>query len=151
MKAGRMEIINNFSPYLVENNRKQVCITVEYFCSDNDDIWCQSDEDFLKMVRAELKQMNIAADEDFISSKSIRIDKAYPAYFGTYKDFNLIKEFLDSIDNLYPVGRNGMHKYNNMDHSILTAMETVDCIIGKNFDKSKIWEVNTEQEYHESK
>ena len=151
MKAGRMEIINNFSPYLVENNRKQVCITVEYFCSDNDDIWSQSDEDFLKMVRAELKQMNIAADEDFISSKSIRIDKAYPAYFGTYKDFNLIKEFLDSIDNLYPIGRNGMHKYNNMDHSILTAMETVDCIIGKNFDKSKIWEVNTEQEYHESK
>ncbi len=151
VKAGRMEIINNFSPYLVKENRNQVCVTVEYFCSDNDDLWQQKDQDFLKTALDELVQMEIADADDFLSSKSFKIEKAYPAYFGSYKDFGVIKDFINSIPNLYPMGRNGMHKYNNMDHSILTALETVDCIVQKNSDKSLIWEVNTEQSYHEEK
>ena len=150
VKAGRMEIINNFSPYLVKDNKNQVCITVEYFCSDTDQIWTQSDEDFLKMALDELAQMDIIQKEDFISQKSFKIEKAYPAYFGSYKNFGVIKDYINSITNLYPIGRNGMHKYNNMDHSILTALETVDCITSKT-DKSAIWEVNTEQSYHEEK
>ncbi|MCQ2740503.1 MAG: NAD(P)/FAD-dependent oxidoreductase [Alphaproteobacteria bacterium] len=149
-KAGRMEIINNFSPYLVKNNKDQVCITVEYFCSDTDEIWTQDEDDFLDMVMGELEQMDIAAKEDFISRTSYKIEKAYPAYFGAYKDFGVVKDYLNSVTNLYPIGRNGMHKYNNMDHSILTALETVDCIT-RSTDKSSIWEVNTEQAYHEQK
>ena len=151
VKAGRMEIINNFSPYLVKNNKNEVCVTVEYFCSDNDDLWNMTDEDFLSLAMSELIKMNIAQKEAFISQKSFKIAKAYPAYFGSYKDFHVVKDFLNSIKNLYPVGRNGMHKYNNMDHSILTALETADCILGKNSDKTAIWNVNTEQVYHEKK
>lgn len=151
VKAGRMEIINNFSPYLIKNNRNQVCITVEYFCSDNDILWQQSDEEFLKMALDELVQMNIAKAEDFISHKSFKIEKAYPAYFGSYGNFDIVKEYINSIDNLYPIGRNGMHKYNNMDHSILTALETVDCILSPDKDKNIIWKVNTEKSYHEEK
>lgn len=151
VKAGRMEIINNFSPYLIKNNRNQVCITIEYFCSDDDNIWQQSDEAFLKMALEELVQMNIAKAEDFISQKSFKIEKAYPAYFGSYENFDIVRKYIDSIDNLYPVGRNGMHKYNNMDHSILTALETVDCILSPNKDKTMVWKVNTEKSYHEEK
>ena len=150
VKAGRMEIINNFSPYLVKNNKTQVCITVEYFCGDKDDLWKMSDKDFLDFAAAELVQMKIADEADFIESKSFKIEKAYPAYFGTYKDFSVVRDFINSIENLYPVGRNGMHKYNNMDHSILAALETVDCITQKT-DKSIIWNINTEQSYHEEK
>ena len=149
--CGRMEIINNFSPYLVKDNKNQVCITVEYFCSDSDEIWTQSDESFLQMAFGELMQMEIVEKDSFIFQKSFKIEKAYPAYFGSYKDFNLIRDFINSIPNLYPMGRNGMHKYNNMDHSILTALETVDCIVKKSIDKSAIWQVNTEQSYHEKK
>lgn len=151
VKAGRMEIINNFSPYLIKNNKNQVCVTVEYFCSDNDELWKQSEDKFLKFSLDELIKMGIAEENDFISQKSFKIEKAYPAYFGSYKDFGIIKDFINSIPNLYPMGRNGMHKYNNMDHSILTALETVDCINGKTTDKSFIWNVNTEQTYHEEK
>ena len=151
VKAGRMEIINNFSPYLVRNNKEQVCITVEYFCSDTDALWTMSDENFLNLALSELIQMDIVHQGDDISRKSFKVEKGYPAYFGTYKDFEIIKDFLNSIPNLYPVGRNGMHKYNNMDHSILTALETVDIITGKTSDKSTIWKVNTEQVYHEEK
>ena len=149
-KAGRMEIINNFSPYLVQQNKNQVCITVEYFCSDNDDLWTASDEDFLKTAFDELVRMDIVETQEFISQKSFKIEKAYPAYFGSYKDFDIVRSFIDGIPNLYPIGRNGMHKYNNMDHSILTALETVDCITQKT-DKTAIWQVNTEQSYHETK
>ena len=151
IKAGRMEIINNFSPYLVKNNRNQVCVTVEYFCSDNDELWTQNDEDFLKMAFVELVKINIAKPEDFMEQKSYKIEKAYPAYFGSYKNFEIVKDFINSVENLYPIGRNGMHKYNNMDHSILTALETVDCILSSNGNKSAIWDVNTEQSYHEIK
>lgn len=151
VNAGRMEIINNFSPYLVKDNKKQVCVTVEYFCSDSDKLWTQSDEDFLKMAFAELVKINIAKHEDFIEQKSYKVEKAYPAYFGSYKNFEIVKDFINSVENLYPIGRNGMHKYNNMDHSILTALETVDCILSSNGNKSAIWDVNTEQSYHEIK
>jgi len=151
VKAGRMEIINNFSPYLVKNNKNQVCVTVEYFCSDDDELWLQNDEDFLKKAFAELVKMNIAKSEDFIEQKSFKIEKAYPAYFGSYKNFEIVKDFINSVDNLYPIGRNGMHKYNNMDHSILTALETVDCILSPKGDKTAVWEVNTEQSYQEIK
>ena len=151
VKAGRMEIINNFSPYLVKDNKNKVCITVEYFCSDTDNLWTMSDDDFCGMAMAELEKMDIAKKKETIKQKSFKVEKAYPVYFGAYKDFDVIKEYINSISNLYPVGRNGMHKYNNMDHSILTAMETADCILTGTPDKASIWQINTEQAYHEEK
>lgn len=151
VKAGRMEIMNNFSPYVVKDNKNTVCLTVEYFCSDTDDLWTMSEEKFLQLALNELVQMDIAEKDQFISQKSFKIAKAYPAYFGSYQHFNIVKEFIDSIPNLYVIGRNGMHKYNNMDHSVLTALETVDCITGKTTDKTAVWNINTEQIYHEEK
>ena len=103
------------------------------------------------MAFAELVKINIAKPEDFMEQKSYKVEKAYPAYFGSYKNFEIVKDFINSMENLYPIGRNGMHKYNNMDHSILTALETVDCILSSNDNKSAIWDVNTEQSYHEIK
>ena len=151
VRAGRLEIMNNFSPYLVKDNKNQVCLTVEYFCSDTDDLWTMSDESFCYLALSELIQMGFVDEKDFISQKSFKVEKGYPVYFGAYKDFDLVKDFINSIPNLYPIGRNGMHKYNNMDHSILAALETVDCIISGTSSKESIWEVNTEQEYHEEK
>ena len=149
--AGRLEIMNNFSPYMIKDNKNQVCITVEYFCSDTDDLWTMPDDVFCRLVLSELVQMGFVDEKDVISQKSFKVEKGYPVYFGTYKDFDTVKEYINSIPNLYPIGRNGMHKYNNMDHSILTALETVDCIIGKTPSKESIWKVNTEQSYHEEK
>ena len=81
----------------------------------------------------------------------IKTTKAYPAYFGAYYELDKVQKFLDSIPNLYCVGRNGQHRYNNMDHSMLTAMEAADAIISGNTDKTALWNVNTEKEYHETK
>lgn len=151
VKAGRMEIINNFSPYLVKDNQHTVCITVEYFCSDDDELWTESEEDFLNFALNELSEMEIIDKSELKEQAAFKISKAYPAYFGTYQDFNQVREFIDSVANLYPVGRNGMHKYNNMDHSILTALESVDCIMNPQKKKTDIWSINTEQTYHEKK
>ena len=145
--AGRMEIINNFSPYLVKNNKNQVCLTVEYFCSDGDRFWTMSDEEFCDFALSELVKMDIVEENSALSRKAYRVEKAYPVYFGGYKDFDILKDFINSIPNLYPVGRNGMHKYNNMDHSILTGMETADSILTGKPDKPSVWKVNTEKEY----
>lgn len=149
--TGRLEIMNNFSPYLVKDNKNEVCLTVEYFCSDTDDLWNMPDDVFCRLALSELVQMGFADEKDFILQKSFKVEKGYPVYFGAYKSFDIVKEYINSIPNLYPIGRNGMHKYNNMDHSILTALETVDCIVKGNPSKETIWAVNTEQEYHEEK
>ena len=86
-----------------------------------------------------------------LDAKVIKVPKTYPAYFGSYSEFNQIRNFTDTIENLFLVGRNGMHKYNNQDHSMLTAMQAVQNIINNDTDKSNIWFINTEEEYHEQK
>ena len=151
VKMGRMEIINNFSPYLMKDVKNEVCLTLEYFCNEKDDIWKMSEDEFLSLIMTELEKMGIADKKNFISGTSFKIYKAYPAYFGSYKDFGKIKDFLNTIGNLYPMGRNGMHHYNNMDHSVLSAMITADNIKKANPDKETIWLLNTEKEYHEEK
>ena len=151
VKMGRMEIINNFSPYLVKNVRDEVCLTLEFFCRETDDLWKMTEADFLDFAMTELEKMGIADKTDFIGGKSFKIYKAYPAYFGSYAHFDKIKNFLNGISNLYPMGRNGMHHYNNMDHSVLSAMITADNIKKNNPDKETIWMLNTEKEYHEEK
>jgi protoporphyrinogen oxidase len=150
VKIGRLQIFNNWSPYLVKDDSK-VWIGLEYFCNEGDDMWNMPDEEFKKFAVDELEKIDIINSEEVIDSVVIRVQKTYPAYFGTYNRFDTIRNFTDSFENLFLIGRNGMHRYNNMDHSMLTAMTAVENI--KNCVKSKenIWNINEEDEYHEEK
>ena len=151
VKIGRLQIFNNWSPYMAKDPENTVWVGLEYFCNEGDTLWNMSDGEFIDFACDELQKIGIIDKEDILDATRIKVKKAYPAYFGTYKDFGKVREYLDKIENLYCIGRNGMHRYNNMDHSMLTAMEAVDCIKNGNTDKSQIWSVNTEQEYHEEK
>ena len=147
---GRLQIFNNWSPYLVSDPTK-VWIGLEYFCYDTDDLWKMADDDLKQFAIAEVAKIGILEAGDVSDAHVVRVPKTYPAYFGTYSRFDELKTFTDRIDNLFLVGRNGMHKYNNQDHSMLTAMHAVDGIVAGNIDKKSLWEINTEQEYHEEK
>jgi protoporphyrinogen oxidase len=148
VRVGRLQIFNNWSPFLVKDTGTS-WVGMEYFCNKGDDLWDQSDEAIKELAIGELEKIGLARKEDLLDSTLIRMEKTYPAYFGTYDRFEVIRTFVDGLDNLYLVGRNGMHKYNNADHSMLTAMTAVDNIIAGVADKSNIWSINTEQDYHE--
>lgn len=148
VKLGRLQVFNNWSPYMVKD-KDTVWLGLEYFCNEGDALWEKSDEDFAAFAIDELKKIDLIHKEDVLDSTVIRMPKTYPAYFGTYDRFDELRAYTDKIENLYLVGRNGMHKYNNQDHSMLTAMEAVENIISGRKDKDNIWAVNTEQEYHE--
>jgi protoporphyrinogen oxidase len=150
VQVGRMQIFNNWSPYLVANP-ENVWIGLEYFCYETDDIWKMPDEKMIEFAKAEMAKIGIIDPADVLDACVIRVPKTYPAYFGAYERFEEIKTYISQFDNLFLVGRNGMHKYNNQDHSMLTAMTAVDNIIAGRVDKSNIWALNTEMEYHESK
>lgn len=152
VKLGRIQIFNNWSPYMVSDPNNTVWIGLEYFCKENDSFWNMSEEECTKFAVDELVKMGVIdADAKIIDSHRERVEKAYPAYFDTYDEIDKVVSFVDSIENLYCIGRNGQHRYNNMDHSMVTAFEAVNHILGKNSDKSVIWNVNTEKEYHEQK
>jgi len=150
VKLGRIQIFNNWSPYLVSDPEK-VWIGLEYFATEGDDMWRMPDADFIKFAIEELDKIDVARPESVRDSVVFHIKKAYPAYFGTYGEFDKVRNYLDPIDNLFLMGRNGMHKYNNMDHSMLAAMEVVKCIREGSSDKTALWSVNSEEEYHEGK
>ncbi len=150
VKLGRLQIFNNWSPYMVrdENN---VWIGLEYFCNEGDELWSMSETEFTDFAVDELVKIGIAKSEDVIDSMVLKVQKTYPAYFGSYDRFNVIREFTDKIENLFLIGRNGMHRYNNMDHSMLTALATVENIINGVKSKDNLWNINAEEEYHEEK
>jgi len=150
VKLGRIQIFNNWSPYLVADPEK-VWIGLEYFATEGDEMWRMPDADFIKFAIAELDKIDVARPADVRDSVVFHIKKAYPAYFGTYGEFSKIREYVDPIENLFLMGRNGMHKYNNMDHSMLAAMEVVKCIRENSTDKTGLWNVNSEEDYHEGK
>jgi protoporphyrinogen oxidase len=147
---GRLQIFNNWSPYLVADPTK-VWIGLEYFCYDTDELWQMQDEELKRFAIAEVAKIGILNAEDVSDGHVVRVPKTYPAYFGTYDRFDELREFTDGFENLFLVGRNGMHKYNNQDHSMLTAMTAVDGIVAGHVDKAALWGINTEQEYHEEK
>ncbi|MBE6696370.1 MAG: NAD(P)/FAD-dependent oxidoreductase [Ruminococcaceae bacterium] len=149
VKLGRLQIFNNWSPYMVKDLENTVWIGLEYFCSEGDEMWNMSDEDFIKFAINELDMIDVIDKEDVLDSVRLKVKKAYPAYFDTYSQFDTVREYLDSFENLWCIGRNGQHRYNNMDHSMLTAMEAVHAIAKGETDKSVVWNVNTEKEYHE--
>lgn len=151
VKIGRLQVFNNWSPYMVKDYENTMWIGLEYFCTEGDDMWQMPKEDFIRMAIDELVKIDIIERDAVQDSICVKIKKAYPAYYGSYYELDKVRTFLNTMDNLYCLGRNGQHRYNNMDHSMLTAMECVRAIQSGNTDKSAIWNVNTETEYHESK
>ena len=150
VKLGRIQVFNNWSPYLV-NDSNNVWVGLEYFCSENDSFWNMSDDDIRKFAIDEVEKINVVNKDNIIDSTVIRIKKAYPAYFDSYDHIDELKSYLFSINNLYCVGRNGQHRYNNMDHSIKTGLIAAEQILGNNKDDEELWNVNTEKVYHEEK
>ena len=152
VKMGRIQVFNNWSPYMVKDPEHTVWVGLEYFCNEGDSLWAMSDEDFCDLAVSEMLKMElITSRDDVLDTHAERVRKAYPAYFDTYEHMDELREFLDTITNLYCIGRNGQHRYNNIDHSMCTAFEAVRNILTGRTDKSNIWNVNTEKEYHESK
>ena len=151
VKIGRLQVFNNWSPYLIKDYEHTMWIGLEYFCTEGDELWNMPKEDFIQMAISELSSIGIIKAEDVLDSTQVKIRKAYPSYYGSYYELDKVKAFLDTIENLYCIGRNGQHRYNNMDHSMLTAMKAVDAIRNGNRDKSSVWAVNTEEDYHETK
>jgi protoporphyrinogen oxidase len=148
--VGRLQIFNNWSPFMVADKGK-VWIGLEYFCNDTDALWKKSDPEMIDLAKRELASMNILDPQDVQDATVIRMEKTYPAYFGSYDRFPEVISWVNGFDNLFLVGRNGMHKYNNQDHSMLTAMTAVDNIIAGVRSRDNLWALNTEQEYHEEK
>ena len=150
VKMGRFQVYNNWSPYLVRDIDNTVWIGLEYFCNEDDEMWSMSDEAFAKLGVSEMVKMGLITSEaNVLDSHVERVKKAYPAYFDTYEHMDELRDYLNTIDNLYCVGRNGQHRYNNIDHSMCTSFETVKNILSGETSKDNIWNVNTEKEYHE--
>jgi protoporphyrinogen oxidase len=150
VQVGRIQIFNNWSPYMVKDENT-VWLGLEYFCNEGDRLWTMSDKDMTELAVKELIETGFINRDDVLDGTVIRMPKTYPAYFGTYERFDVIRNFTDGFENLFLIGRNGMHKYNNTDHSMLSAMVAVDNIIHGVKSKANLWQLNTEQQYHEQK
>ncbi len=146
VKIGRIQNFKNWSPHMVPDQGK-TCLGLEYFCQEGDGLWTMSDKDLIELGKAELELLKLVKASDVIDGSVVRMPKAYPVYDSTYADALVtVREFISQLGNLHLVGRNGLHKYNNQDHSMLTAMLVVKNILGAHYD---IWSVNADQEYHE--
>jgi protoporphyrinogen oxidase len=149
VRLGRLQVFNNWSPDLVADPAT-VSLGLEYFCREGDDLWEMADAAFLDLAARELEQIGLIDRRDVLDGTVVRVPKAYPAYFGMYRDMDKVRRYLDGFENLFAVGRNGMHRYNNQDHSMLAANAAVDCLLTGSADRNAIWSVNTEEDYHES-
>jgi len=150
VRVGRVQIFNNWSPYMVADPRT-VWIGLEYFCKEGDDLWSREDADLVALGEEELERIGLLEAGAVLDGVVLRMEKTYPAYFGTFPRFGELRAYLDHFENLFLIGRNGMHRYNNQDHSMLTAMTAVDNLVAGRSDKANLWDVNTEEEYHEAK
>ena len=150
VSVGRLQIFNNWSPSMVADPAN-IWIGLEYFCYEGDALWCKTDAELVELAKHELEIMDVLDKQDVLDATVIRMPKTYPAYFGSYNRFPEIIDWASRFENLFLIGRNGMHKYNNQDHSMLTAMVTVDNIIAGSSGSVNVWELNTEQEYHEER
>jgi protoporphyrinogen oxidase len=149
VQVGRVQIFNNWSPFLVAKPG-HVWLGLEYFCKETDPLWLMPEDQLKKVAQDEMLQIGLVTSPSAIDSVVIKVPKAYPGYFGdAYKQFNDLRDKLDEIKNLFLIGRNGMHRYNNQDHSMLSAKEAASQIISGDIDKSKIWSINIDDEYHE--
>ncbi len=150
VRIGRLQVFNNWSPYLVKDP-STIWLGLEYFCTEGDDLWLMADDDLIRLGAAELAKIGLIDARDALDGVVVRMPKAYPAYFGTYDEFDLVRDYVDSVENLFLIGRNGMHRYNNQDHSMLTAKLAVENVVNGVTSKQNLWEVNIDDEYHEEK
>ncbi|MBI2117992.1 hypothetical protein HYT95_03775, partial [Candidatus Peregrinibacteria bacterium] len=149
VRVGRVQIFNNWSPYMVSDRKNTAWIGLEYFVNEGGDLWVMPDSALIALGIREMEQIGFLRREDILDATVLRMPKAYPAYWGSYDQLNVVREYVDRIPNLFLLGRNGMHRYNNQDHSMLAAMTAVDNIIEGRTDKSNLWEINLEMAYHE--
>ena len=148
VKIGRLQVFNNWSPALV-SDPDTIWLGLEYFCREGDELWSMPNGSFIDFAAQELEKIGMIDRKDVLDGTVVRVPKAYPAYFGEYREFDKVRAYLDGFSNLYPVGRNGMHRYNNQDHSMLAASSAVSSILNSGAGKSDIWLINAEDEYHE--
>ena len=151
VKVGRVQIFNNWSPYMVDDRKNTVWIGLEYFVNEGDELWIKPDQDMIDLGIREMTKIGFLKKEDVLDACVLRMPKAYPAYFGSYDQLHVVRDFTLTFANLFLIGRNGMHRYNNQDHSMLTAMTAVDNIAAGRADHRNLWEVNAERTYHESR
>lgn len=145
VKVGRLQIFNNWSPFMTTG--ESVWIGAEYFCNKNDELWNLSDEKIISFALDELSLIGILDKEQYISGKVVRCPKAYPTYTGSYLELDRVVEYLETKKNLFLMGRNGLHKYNNQDHSMLTAFKAVELFERGETSKKEIWAINSDDEY----
>jgi protoporphyrinogen oxidase len=146
VKVGRIQNFNNWSAAMVPTPGA-TCLGMEYFCFKGDGLWESRDEDLVAQAALELEQLGLARRADVVDGTVIRMPKAYPIYDAAYRGhLDKVREAIDPIPNLHTVGRNGMHKYNNQDHSMLAAMMAVANMQGASYN---LWDVNTDFDYHE--
>lgn len=150
VKVARLQFFHNWSEFMVAK-KGHLFIGMEYMCFENDELWSKSDSEFKAFAINELEKLGFCKKKDVLDAYIARIKKAYPTYSGVYSEFGKIRDYLDNISNLFVCGRNGMHRYNNMDHSMLSAFEVAKCILEHKSDKSNIWHINSEETYHEEK
>jgi len=151
VNVGRIQIFNNWSPYMVKDP-DTIWLGLEFFCKEEDDIWKKSDAELKQLAQMEIKKIALVNSDSALDAVVLRVPKAYPGYFGeAYKQFDILRESLDGIENMFLVGRNGMHRYNNQDHSMLTAKEAARQIVAGVVEKEKIWAINVDDEYHEER
>ena len=152
VKLGRIQIFNNWSPYLVKDIDNTISLGLEFFCFENDEFWNKKDKELVEYAKKELIKIGVIEEDAIIHNSHVeKIQKAYPAYFDSYSEFDKVRKYLDSYDNLYCIGRNGQHRYNNMDHSMMCGIVCAENIINNIKDKDNIWNINTEESYHEEK
>ena len=151
VKVGRIQIFNNWSPYLVAD-KNNYWIGLEYFCNENDELWCKSDKELIELAKSEILKLKLTKSDAFIDSTILREPKTYPAYFDSYEKIDTLINCVNKISNLFLIGRNGMHKYNNQDHSMLSGFRAAELIANNRVNaksKEELWKINVEQEYHE--
>ncbi|MBQ2644944.1 NAD(P)/FAD-dependent oxidoreductase [bacterium] len=151
IKLGRIQIFNNWSPYIVKDYKNTIWLGLEYFCNEHDEFWEMNENEWVNYAISELIKIGILSDKNILDFHVEKVQKAYPGYWGSYKNINELVLYLNSFENLYCIGRNGQHKYNNLDHSMCTAFETVNNILYNVKNKNNIWNVNVEKEYQEIK
>jgi protoporphyrinogen oxidase len=151
VRVGRVQVFNNWSPYMVADRKNTVWIGLEYFVNEGGDLWVMPDQQLIQLGVREMEQIGFLQGGDVLDACVLRMPKAYPAYIGSYTQLSVVQKFVDDIPNMFLIGRNGMHRYNNQDHSMLTAMMAVDNIVEGKTDKSNLWEVNLDMVYHEEK
>ena len=150
VKLGRLQIFNNWSPAMVRDHPK-IFLGLEYFCTEGDELWNMPKDRYVSFAAAELEKIGLIKAREVEAGIVVKVPKAYPAYFGAFDQMPQLRAYCLQFTNLYLVGRNGMHRYNNQDHSMLSAKCAVECIIDPSKRREAIWEVNVEQDYHEEK